>query len=235
MDTIHAQTLDYGVLGHTIYSLIIIFGGSVCTAALAYWGVWKKIIEPGINKREEEKKLKALELSNIVKNQQTLFEHIESMTKQLVDISSELKPNGGGSLKDLVTKIHSNVKYILSERDAEFQLSKSAMFRNDNIGNCTGANKALTELFGGTEEQLLGHGWVNFIVESDRERAKEEWVNVVDGGTEISSSYMITNPLTEETFPIKYRAIINRSPHDGHIISILGLVEKLSKKQSKIS
>lgn len=225
------QTIDYQLLSHSIYTLIIIIGGSICTAALAYWAVWKKIIEPQFIKREEEKKAKVNEINGIIKNQQIFFEHIEAMTQQLIDISAELKPNGGGSMKDILVKTHNNVKYILSERDAEFQLSKNAMFRNDGEGYCIAVNKMLTDLFGATEQQMLGLGWVNFIIESDRNRAKTEWENITDSGSEISTTYHIHNPIINEVFPIKYRAIVNRDPHDDHIISILGIVEKLQENK----
>ena len=235
MYTTTLQSIDYQVLTHSIYSIVIIIGGSFCTATLAYWAVWKKIIKPQFIKREEEKKAKVDEINGIIKNQQIFFENIESMTKQLVEISAELKPNGGSSMKDILVKTHSNVKYILSERDAEFQLSKNAMFRNNGEGYCIAVNKMLTDLFGATEQQMLGLGWVNFIIESDRSRVKSEWENITDSGSEISTTYHIHNPITDEVFPIKYRAIVNRDIHSEHIISILGKGEKINEyKNNKI-
>ena len=105
------------------------------------------------------------------------------------------------------------------------------MFKSDANGYCILANQALCHLYGTTQEQLLGLGWLNFIKEEDRERVKEEWKNIIESGTEITSSYTIINQFTDEEIPVRYRAIINRD--NDKIISALGYVEKNRIKKIK--
>ena len=216
---------------HFIQTIVIGTGG-LCTAILAIFGVWGKIIKPYLDKKEaarnlklEEAKKKAEETYKLIKNQELFFSHIDAMTNKLNVIMSEFKPNGGSTLRDKVVEIGNDIKVIIGERDATFQLSNDAMFKSDKNGHCIAANLALCNLLGATPEQMLGHGWLNFISESDRARVQQEWNNMIVGGVEISSYYYVDNPITGEMFPAHYRAIVARDKA-GEIVSVIGLIER---------
>ena len=201
-----------------ILQTLLIGGGGLATALIAIIKLYS------ILKRQYDK---AKERSE---NLSKAIAHIDIIALNLQEVSKELKPNGGGSIKDQVKQIATDVKTICVERDATFLLSKEPMFKNDEHGYCILANNALCQLYGVSQEQLLGLGWLNYIIEEDKERIKEEWLNVIETGTEIASYYTIINQVTDEEVPIKYRAIINK--HNGKIISAIGNVEKVAMKKS---
>ncbi len=201
-----------------ILQTLIIGGGGLATALIAIIKLYS------ILKRQYDK---AKERSE---NLSKAIAHIDIIALNLQEVSKELKPNGGGSIKDQVKQIATDVKTICVERDATFLLSKEPMFKNDEHGYCILANNALCQLYGVSQEQLLGLGWLNYIIEEDKERIKEEWLNVIETGTEISSYYTIINQVTDEEVPVKYRAIINK--HNGKIISAIGNVEKIATKKT---
>lgn len=201
-----------------ILQTLIIGGGGLATALIAIIKLYS------ILKRQYDK---AKERSE---NLSKAIAHIDIIALNLQEVSKELKPNGGGSIKDQVKQIATDVKTICVERDATFLLSKEPMFKNDEHGYCILANNALCQLYGVSQEQLLGLGWLNYIIEEDKERIKEEWVNVIETGTEIASYYTIINQITNEEVPVKYRAIINK--HNGRIISAIGNVEKIATKKT---
>lgn len=203
--------LDYSQFIQTI----IIGAGGLATAIISIHTIWKKILKPWFT----ESRIKRDNLARVIA-------HIEDISVKLENISKELQPNGGGSIKDQVKEISKDVKAIRVERDATFLLAKEPMFKNDASGYCILANQALCKLYGTTQEQLLGLGWLNFINEDDRERVKDEWKNIMESGTEITSSYTIINQSTDEEVPVRYRAIINRD--NDKIISALGYVEKIN-------
>lgn len=200
--------------GTTISTLIISVGG-LSTAILAIYGIWSKILKPWF----KESRYKRERLAKAI-------DHIEGISIQLEEVSKELKPNGGGSIKDQVKQISTDIKVIRAERDTTFYLSKDATFKNNSEGLCINANKALCKLFGANEKELLGVGWMNFIVEEDKERVMEEWDTNIDSGSEIISNYTIQNKETGKLTKVQYRAIIMRDD-DGSIISIFGVVEKI--------
>jgi PAS domain S-box-containing protein len=205
-----------------IFGTIITGLGGLGTCIIA----WKSILKPLWLKHLKKQK----EQDSVLINQSKFFVNIEEMTEKILEISKELKPNGGGSIKDQVKQIATDVKTICVERDATFLLSKEPMFKSDEHGYCILANNALCQLYGVSQEQLLGLGWLNYIIEEDKERIKEEWVNVIETGTEIASYYTIINQITNEEVPVKYRAIINK--HNGKIISAIGNVEKTAMKKT---
>lgn len=201
-----------------ILQTLVIGGGGLATALIAIIKLYS------ILKRQYDK---AKERSE---NLSKAIAHIDIIALNLQEVSKELKPNGGGSIKDQVRQIATDVKTICVERDATFLLSKEPMFKNDERGYCILANNALCQLYGVSQEQMLGLGWLNYIIEEDKERIKEEWINVIETGTEISSYYTIINQVTDEEVPVKYRAIINK--HNGKIISAIGNVEKIATKKT---
>lgn len=196
-----------------IIQTIVIGAGGLCTTILAVWGVWSKIIKPILL----ESKIKRENLAKAIS-------HIDTIATNLEEVSKELRPNGGGSIKDQVKQIALDVKTIRVERDATFHLSKDAMFKSDEKGFCVLANSSLCNIYGTTPDQMLGLGWLNFVVEDDRERIKDEWFSAIESGKEILSYYTIINQETRRKIGVRYKAIINRD--NIGIISVIGIVEQ---------
>lgn len=203
-----------------IVQTIIIGAGGLSTAILAIWGLWTKLIKPWI----KESRLQREKLEGVVS-------HIESIATELANVSKELKPNGGGSIKDQIRQIAQDVKIIRIERDATFYLSKDPMFKTDGKGYYISCNSSLCSLIGVSEQELLGLGWLNYISLEDKDRIWKEWENIIESGKEISTYYTIKNPETLELIPVKCRAVINRD--SSNIVSIIGTIEKSSKKDYK--
>lgn len=221
---IHLLILQtFNILANTelmtyLLQTLVIGGGGFATALIAIIKLYS-ILKKWYNEAKEKRE-----------NLQKAIAHIDTIALNLQEVSKELKPNGGSSIKDQIKQIATDVKTICVERDATFLLSKEPMFKNDEHGYCILANNALCQLYGVFQEQLLGLGWLNYIIEEDKERIKEEWFNVIETGTEISSYYTIINQVTDEEVPVKYRAIINK--HNGKIISAIGNVEKIATKKN---
>lgn len=215
--------LTYNIFTETesmthLLQTLVIGGGGFATALIAIIKLYS-ILKKWYNEAKEKRE-----------NLSKAIAHIDTIALNLQEVSKELKPNGGGSIKDQIKQIAIDVKTICVERDATFLLSKEPMFKNDEHGYCVLANNALCQLYGVSQEQLLGLGWLNHIIEEDKERIKEEWLNVIETGTEIASYYTIINQVTDEEIPVKYRAIINK--HNGRIISAIGNVEKIATKKT---
>lgn len=203
-----------------LVSTFILGGGGLCTALLAYFGVWKKIIQPWM-KASAEKRDK---MNNVVA-------HVEDIVTKLDKVSKELMPNGGGSIKDQVKQISEDIKTIMIERDATFYLSKEPMFKSDGNGYYSSVNHAMCQLCGVSENELLGLGWLNYIALEDKDRVWEEWENIMESGKEISLYYSVKNPLTMELMFVKCKAVINRK--GNHIVSVIGALENTPKKTYK--
>lgn len=200
---------------------LIIGAGGLCTTILAIYGVWSKILKPWF-KESREKRHK---LANAI-------DHISVISNKLAEISKELQPNGGSSIKDQVKQIAQDVKVMIVERDSAFYLSKEPLFKTDSEGYCIAANNAICTTFGISEDEFLGLGWINSIIETDKDRVIAEWENVIESGRELSTYFSIKNPVSEEIINLNLKVIMNRCC-ENELVSCMGTVEKVTKKNYK--
>lgn len=202
-----------------ILQTLIIGGGGLATALIAIIKLYS------ILKRQYDK---AKERSE---NLSKAIAHIDIIALNLQEVSKELMPNGGGSIKDQVKQISEDIKTIMIERDATFYLSKEPMFKSDGNGYYSSVNYAMCQLCGVSENELLGLGWLNYIALEDKDRVWEEWENIIESGKEISLYYSIKNPLTMELMFVKCKAVVNRKGEQ--IVSVIGALENTPKKTYK--
>ena len=137
---------------------------------------WKAVLKPIWQKHMDKQK----QQEELLTNQTKIFTHIENMTEKILEISKELKPNAGGSIKDQVKQIANDVRVIRVERDATFHLAKEPMFKTDGKGYYISCNSSLCSLIGVSEQELLGLGWLNYISLEDKDRIWEEWENIIE-------------------------------------------------------
>lgn len=133
-----------------------------------------------------------------------------------------------------VAKLETNIpyiEYIDQKANGMILLSEVPMFLCDRDGECIMVNRALCELFGGTEYQLKGYGWTNFIHPDDRSLAWQKWLDTVRGGSEdIIANYRILHGETSQEIHVVYHAILSRDK-EKEIIVAVGAVKKGEPKK----
>ena len=202
-----------------ILQTLLIGGGGLATALIAIIKLYS-ILKKWYNEAKEKRE-----------NLSKAIAHIDTIALNLQEVSKELKPNGGGSIKDQIKQIANDIKIIRVEKDATFYLSKEPSFKSDGKGHYTSVNYSLAQLIGVSESELIGLGWLNYIALEDKDRIWEEWENIMESGKEISLFYGIKNPTTMEVIPVKCRAVINRD--SDKILSVIGTIEPTEKKYYK--
>lgn len=97
-----------------------------------------------------------------------LIPDIEKMTK-------EFKPNGGKSLMDVLNRLENH----LAHTDQKIKVMASCMgiaaFETDKNGLYTFVSKQWCDTTNLSIDQALGNGWVNILLEDDREEIFKEW------------------------------------------------------------
>lgn len=145
----------------------------------------------------------------------------------------ELTSNGGGSVKDLAKlaieqneRISQQVSQINARSLAWLSISPNAIFISDETGRCTLVNRSYMRLAGRGQEELIGSGWLNCVIESDRRRVEEAWQDCVDAGREFDMSYgfehsngkkfrvrVHAHVMTDERLkPVGYMGLVMREP-----------------------
>lgn len=102
----------------------------------------------------------------------------------LREIRSQLRPNGGSSLHDVV---HAMAAAQRARDDRE----AAPLFWTDADGKLTHANRAYQQLTGRTAAELHGSGWVNTVAVEDRERVLELWRDAVAEGRDLDDRYRL--------------------------------------------
>ena len=149
--------------------------------------------------------------------------------KKMNDAADQLQYNGGSSTKDMVKQIVEGQAVIIKKintignrQTALIELNDTAMFENDATGKCIRANSSLCNLFGTTQNKMLGYGWLNYIKHPDIER--EAFEQAIETDNEITRDYVILyGDKHDREIPATYVAHIKRD-ENGAIINVTGKV-----------
>jgi PAS domain-containing protein len=103
-------------------------------------------------------------------------------------MAEQMKPNSGGSLRDKVDQMHemsieTQRKLSLNEtmtRAIASRDRRTLIMVFNELGQCTWVNDLWMHSTGLNMNQALGWGWLNGIIEADREQQHEAWTLAVE-------------------------------------------------------
>ena len=119
---------------------------------------------------------------------------IGSLGEQLEFIVSELLPNGGSSLKDALNRIEHSVALTNERQRARMLDSVDMVFETDPNGDCIWVNRTYARVTNRLPAELLGHGWVNAIAASDRDRVTQGWYTSTQENREFDMDFSFATP-----------------------------------------
>jgi len=139
------------------------------------WTAWKYWIKPEMKKSKAKK---------------------QEFRDKMNDVWSELRFNGGGSIKDAIFQVKTSVDKIEIRMDGMEQNQRLAMslqdiafWESDENGNCIYASPALCKLLGRSESEILQKGWTAWIHHEDKERIIDSWKSSVEDKTAFDEIY----------------------------------------------
>lgn len=125
-------------------------------------------------------------------------------------IMAEVRPNGGSSLRDAITRIEEfqvrmggRVDLVMLAMD-----QAAAVYETDPDGHCYWASPAYQQITGRSLAELNGWGWSVVIYPEDTDRVRVEWERSV---------------LDRRSFNMKFRMI----HADGHVFSVHSVASPL--------
>ncbi len=174
-------------------------------------------------KKNKEKFISALNLASIV--ERDIIPTINLAKKHL-------SPNGGTSLVDQVSSIKEKVE--LMELRWKITTSKSpvGIYECNAAGECVSANAAACDIFGMTEQEMLGRGWLKAI-QSDKSQIWHAWIGAVKENLPYEAEYNVKNQKTDNIVHVKSSAICHMST-SGKILGYYGTLEIINHEQNKI-
>lgn len=97
-------------------------------------------------------------------------------------------------------------------------------FECDKVGRCVWVNQALADLFGCERGDMLGNGWLNYVVEEQRTGVIENWTKSIRYDVPYTWSYDIIHNKTKEVISVHAISVAIRDI-DGNPILFCGSVQ----------
>jgi len=111
-------------------------------------------------------------LYNWFKQMNDIRKSLPAMNDKLDMLVKEFTPNGGGSLKDQITRIErrSALTQVIAWQSRED--SPNGEFTADEEGNWNRANRTLLKLIDANDYQVLNLGWLGYVREEEEVRER---------------------------------------------------------------
>lgn len=174
------------------------------------------------------------------------FTSLKEDREKLRVVFSELTPNHGSSVKDKINNLEQELarnteltekaveKIIINREklDILYETSDIARFEAElPSGKCIWTNGAYQKMFGLTENQARGDGWLNALHPEDIEPTHTHWQNTIANQLPYKARYRIIVGSTVKKVEVQAKIIQNEA---GESISALGTVKVLAEEDDKV-
>lgn len=112
-----------------------------------------------------------------------------SLCKRIHAIEVELKPNGGTSFRDAVTRVEQMTISTRAHVRLQYQMNHTPTFEIGPDGAVTWVNRAYVEEYGLGLDDISGNKWLSTIHPDDRERVMREYAYIVSDKRQGSIKY----------------------------------------------
>lgn len=107
----------------------------------------------------------------------------------------------------------------MSMRDATMVVETNAK------GELTNANKHYLQFVDKSLEEVVRNGWLNCVVEADRDRVWKTWLQAVDQERDYESEFSM---IIKGGDDVSVRCIVTTVSNNKHILGYLGVIEIVS-------
>ncbi len=170
-------------------------------------GLYKTVVKPFRKKMQD--------IDNLSVMVPELYLKVEQILK-------EVTPNGGSSLKDIVTGLSCESVGNKQRLRAFLRKDEDPIFEVDACGKLVWANDAYLALCGRQLSDIVGNGWLNTIEMSDRDEVHEEMQCAIEQDRDFEMEYTIVHALGQRHL-VRSQASILRD-HTGKPTGINGIL-----------
>lgn len=146
-----------------------------------------------------------------------------TLTEKLGKIEKELTFNSGSSLKDIVTQTQNLALLGELRYQQVFANSLNGLYECNIKGERTWSNEKLCQIFGMSEYDMRGNGWLKAVFDSTRLNVEAAWNHTVKNGTPYTFSYDIVNQKTGQKVAVHDNVVILKD-NEGKVLKYLGTI-----------
>jgi len=152
----------------------------------------------------------------------------KELCRRVGAIEQELKPHGGTSLRDSLTRVEQMTIGTRAHVRLQYQMTHTPTFEVDGTGKVTWVNRAYVEEFGLSLDDISGHKWMAPIHPEDRERVVREWSHIVSDQRQGSIQYKAR--FKDEPYRDLDVIVYPIFDHDGACLGWVGYAKMLPKR-----
>ena len=164
-------------------ALIAVIGGKRTTAVIARWrdAFWCAVTSP---------------FTAGPRSAAALEDFRAKSTARMDAILAELRPNGGASLRDSITRIEAQNAVALGRIDIVMVAlgDQVAAYETDHAGLCVCTSPAYCDLVGRPAADLLGWGWIVALHHDDADHVRDCWRSSVDDRRAFEMRFRLVRP-----------------------------------------
>lgn len=146
---------------------------------------------------------------------------IRLLAEQVGSLAAEFRPNGGDSMRDLMDRVETELSLSNERQRARMLDAPEMIFETDRDGYCIWVNRTYSRAVGRSLTELIGHGWVNGIAESDRDKVVDEWYKSVSEDREFELTFDFQTA-DGAPFTVACRSYKMRDLRTGQAVGYLG-------------
>lgn len=146
------------------------------------------------------------------------YRHLTDGLAMLDRIEKEFRPNGGGSMRDALTRLERDVERIYAIKRVMIDLSDASAFETDAAGHCVWASVNYMELVERPWSDIKGDGWTIVIHQDDREKVFAEWAKAVSRGGRFEMAYRYVTR-TGRAIPVQVIAVPIPGGYYGSVVA----------------
>lgn len=156
-----------------------------------------------------------------------VYNHVKKVRnglKILNQLYLEFQPNHGSSACDKLNRIENLLINQSQKSQLLLSIYPEGMYECDANGSCIWSNKACQKIFGLTENELLGKGWLLCIAKKDRIEEWDFWKKCINDNIPYEIEHIIYNKILDKYFLVQTLAnpITNL---EGIIVGYFGIVK----------
>lgn len=163
-----------------------------------------------------------------------VLEAIALIPEKVDELTKEVKPNGGSSLRDVVDRVagslatlRDSVDMLALRQSTKWKLTSGLPgWESDERGRCISANLELCTLVGRPEEDIKGSNWKNMIHYDDMPHVFSEWARIVSDSSDFDVDARYIKP-DGTVLPVRIRA--RAMNVNGKAVGWIGVVEVIER------
>lgn len=126
----------------------------------------------------------------------TLVSGLFIIYRRLKKVYELLIPNGGSSIADKINRIEAELYISKTRQRLLWSTMDTGYYECNTQGECVFANNKLCEMFGLSQEQMHGNGWLRAIDERQRPEVHRRWHEAIQARIPYDETYDIINQET---------------------------------------